>query len=122
MSPRLLRDLLKHPQPRQRRLEHPFLMLLRLLYAFLDRLSIVEALRPGHLVEELAALAVGAVERLVEGLAELGLVLGRHVLLALELVLSVGERAVRPELAGASLLPVLAHLEGQLQSLPRSCT
>lgn len=62
-------------------------------------------------VSEEAALAVGAVESVLEGGADLGLVLGIGRLKLLhELLVAVGELALVAVPADAHLDPVLAHL------------
>jgi len=60
-------------------------------------------------MNKLAPGSIGAVHLFVVLLAELGFVLGGHMLLLLELCLPVGEGAGGSKLAFSKLFPVLAH-------------
>lgn len=65
-------------------------------------------------MQELAASPELAVTKFMEGLADFRLEVCGHVLLALQLVLSVGEGALVLELALTAELPIAAHLSLEL--------
>lgn len=63
-------------------------------------------------MHELASEPVGTVHVSVVLLAELGLVLGGHVLLLEKLVVAMRKRAVVPKFALSKQLPIATYLQG----------